>query len=427
MNTTLKGLIMSFTKSIDLYNYLLKNHHRRTAIAAYYIGNTMNLSKEEMSNLVIGAALHDIGALSLSERDALIQMDVENPHPHSRLGCYMLESFEPFFKVSRILYYHHWAYENNNEWIDEVGQVPIQSYILHVADRIEILIRQDKPVLLQKQAIKEKIQSYSGTLFHPDVVKAFQCASEQDAFWLDIDNLDLNTILENAMSKELEIELTMDVLEQFAYTISKIIDCRSKFTISHSFGVSAVAYELAGIMGYSEEKRRLIRVAGLLHDMGKIAISPAIIEKTGALDSEERMEIQTHAYYTYLILKDIDGLGEISEWASNHHENHDGSGYPKNLLETGFTEEMDIISYADIYTALSENRPYRSSLEPSQILSILESQYISKHGEHVFRIIEEHVNKLDKVCKEAIRDGENRFEIFTEFSKRYFQVVSTAQ
>ena len=67
MNTTLKGLISSFTKSVDIYNYLLKNHHRRTAIAAYHIGKAMNLSDHEISDLVIGAALHDIGALTVQE------------------------------------------------------------------------------------------------------------------------------------------------------------------------------------------------------------------------------------------------------------------------------------------------------------------------------------------------------------------------
>ncbi|MGB4658933.1 MAG: hypothetical protein WBI07_07130, partial [Mobilitalea sp.] len=97
-----------------------------------------------------------------------------------------------------------------------------------------------------------------------------------------------------------------------------------------------------------------------------------------------------------------------------HHENHDGSGYPLNLLE-GLTEEMDVIAYADIYTALSENRPYRKSLGTAKILKILGSEYIEKHGEHVYEVIREHVEEIDQACKDAIRDGENRYHLFGEF------------
>ena len=69
MATTLKNLIMSFTKSVDLYNYLLKNHHRRVAVISYHIGKAYGLSGEMLSNLVITAALHDIGALTVRVSD----------------------------------------------------------------------------------------------------------------------------------------------------------------------------------------------------------------------------------------------------------------------------------------------------------------------------------------------------------------------
>ena len=167
------------------------------------------------------------------------------------------------------------------------------------------------------------------------------------------------------VSSSMEVELSLDMLEQFAFTISKIIDVRSKFTISHSYGVSAVSYHIAALLGYSDQKKREIRVAGLLHDIGKIAISPSIIEKTALLDPLERSQVQAHAYFTSVILNEIEGLGDIGAWASNHHENHDGSGYPKHISNKTITEEMDIIAYADIYTALCENRPYRASLPTS--------------------------------------------------------------
>ena len=363
--------------------------------------------------------MHDIGALTVTERDQLIHMDIDNPHPHARLGSYMLDSFEPFHKISNILFYHHWDYQLDEEWIPEKGKVPIESYILHVADRIDILISPKLPILAQKNEVKDKIVSYKGKLFHPGVVEAFEKEASKDTFWLDIYNLAMDNVLDFSIAKSFEIEMTMDLLEQFAYTISKIIDSRSKFTTAHSFGVSAVAYEIAGYMDYTEQKKRELRVAGLLHDIGKIAVPCEIIEKNGALSSEERTDIQTHVYFTDLILQNIDGLCDIASWASHHHENHDGSGYPESLTEIGITEEMDILSYADIYTALSEDRPYRQGLEMKKIEEILESQFREKHGNRVFQIVISNMPQIDAVCKAAIRDGINRYQIYEELAQKY--------
>lgn len=417
MNITLKKLITSFTKAIDLYNYLLKNHHRRTAVAAYHIGKSFGLSKAQLSDLVIAASLHDIGALTIVERNQLIQMDMDNPFPHSSLGCYMLETFEPFHKISRIIYYHHWPFIDDNKFNSIMGPVPIESYILHVADRTDILIKHDQSILIQKQEIINRIKSYKGTLFHPDVVDAFETTALKDSFWLDIDNLEMEKILNSAISESLEVELTLDLLEQFAYTLSKIIDARSKFAISHSFGVSEVAYKISELLGYSEERCRKIRVAGLLHDMGKIAIPTEIIEKAGSLTDIERTDVRTHAYFTFLILNQIEDLAELVSWASGHHENHDGSGYPMNLIESSISEEMDIIAYSDIFTALSENRPYRDGMSRDEILNILRTEFVHKHGETIYKLIEEHQDEIDKVCKESVAEGIRRFHVYETMSE----------
>ena len=287
---------MSFTKSVDLYNYLLKNHHRRVAVISFHIGKANGLNEEQLSNLVITAALHDIGALTVSERD---------------------------------------------------------------------------------------------------------------------------DVMEKTISKSLTVELDMNLLEQFAYTIFKIIDCRSSFTISHSFYVSAVAYKIAEILNYSEEKKRELRVAGLLHDIGKIAIPSELIEKNGKLTPAERTNVQAHAYYADVILKDLDRLDGITNWAAHHHENHDGSGYPENLTSKNISEEMDILAYADIYTALSEDRPYRVGLSQEEISVILKEQLKEKHGKKTYHIIIDHLPAIDEVCKSAIRDGINRFEIYEEVARKY--------
>lgn len=417
MKVKVKGMIMSFIKSVDLYNYLLKDHHRRTAVAAYAIGKEMNLSTEELSDLVIGASLHDIGAITVLDRDQIICMDVKDPYPHSRLGSYMLESFEPFFNISRIVYYHHWPYEKKDEYSKHMGKIPVQSFIIHIADRIEILISQDRSILSQKKEITETIKTYSGTLFDPEIVNVFERISTDDSFWKDIDEMDIDDLLGEVILKDLEENIELELVEQFAFTISKIIDTRSKFTISHSFGVSAVAFMLGELLGYPEEEKRYLRIAGLLHDIGKIAIPTELIEKKGRLEPNEISKVQSHVYYTNLILKEIEGMEDICKWASNHHENRDGRGYPKKISSGLFTREMDIIAYADIYTALSENRPYRAGLSLDIILKILKEQFQIKHGKEVYEAIKENIYDIDRICKTAIKSGEERYEIFEKYYK----------
>ncbi len=419
MDTTLKGLITSFSRAIDLYNFILKSHHRHTAIAAYHIGKEFGLDEKSISDLVISAALHDIGALSVEERDLLVKMDIENPYPHCRLGSYMLDSFKPFEKISKIVYYHHWPYSKDKDWIEEMGHIPIESYILHLADRTDILRNSNEPVLYQKHRIAEKIESYGGKLFHPNVVEAFKEISKKDSFWLDIENLEMETILDIAISDDYKIDMNMDMLEDFAYTLSKIIDFRSEFTISHSFGVSEVAYTISKLMEYEKEKSRKLRVAGLLHDMGKIAVDTKLIEKGDILTVNEMADVKTHSYFTGLILGNMKGLEEIVSWAACHHENHDGTGYPKSLFGSFITQEMDIVSYADIYTALSENRPYRRGLKSFEIIEILRDEYLDKHGEEVFDVVKNNVGLIDDVCKKSIKKGESRYKYYMDLSKKY--------
>ncbi len=417
MENSLKGLIKSFTKSVDLYNYLLKHHHRRVAIAAYHIAKEMHMNDREITELVIAAALHDIGALTVEERDQLIKMDIDDPHPHARLGWYMLSSFKPFKMISEIVYYHHWPFELDNKFVDSIGRVPIQSYVLHLADRIDILIDPDKEIVLQRDRIQETILSYRGTLFHPEVVDAFLNVARKVSFWKDIDNMDIYTLFDQIMLEDYDIELSLDLMEEFANMISRVIDTRSRFTISHSFGVSAVAYEISGLLGYDETKKRKLRIAGLLHDIGKIAIPSSIIEKEGALNPDERSEIQTHAYFSSLILRELKGFQDVALWAMNHHENHDGSGYP-NRISKELTEEMDVIAFADIFTALSENRPYREGLEVSEIIEILKTGFVVKHGEKIFKIIETNADFLENACKKAIIKGENRYQSYCDFAHK---------
>ena len=149
MNISFKEVISAMIKAIDVMNPILKNHHRRTAIMAYHIGVQHGLDTKSLSNLIIAATLHDVGALTVEDESALIKLDVEEPFHHCILGASMLSSYDAFAQVSHIIKNHHMHYDDyiNDPLINTTCSE--LSLILHLADRIEILTQKDRLSLYQ--------------------------------------------------------------------------------------------------------------------------------------------------------------------------------------------------------------------------------------------------------------------------------------
>jgi HD-GYP domain-containing protein (c-di-GMP phosphodiesterase class II) len=114
-------------------------------------------------------------------------------------------------------------------------------------------------------------------------------------------------------------------------------------------------------------------IAGYLHDLGKIAVPSEILEKPSKLDIEEFNVMRSHTYYTYRVLNKIKALQTITEWAAFHHERLDGTGYPFRLKGNELSLGARIMAVADVFTASSEDRPYRSGMEKEKVINILKS------------------------------------------------------
>lgn len=403
---SLKGTLVSLIESIDMFNYLLKNHHRRVAIISYNIGLSLGLNDEQLKNLVFAAALHDIGALSVEERDMLIQMDVDAPRNHEIIGCAMLKSFIPFKSISEIIFHHHIKW-SEIESVYPLADIPTECFILHLADRIDILINPSIDILPQVPHIISTINSYSGTTFAPWCIEVFNKISVQENFWLDINYRSLDQVLNTLKTDSLDIFIDNQDLESLAITFARIVDYRSHFTASHSLSVGAVSYELAKLANLPEDKCQQIKIAGFLHDIGKIAIPNELIEKPNHLSSEEYETVKLHSYYTYMILSKLKGLEDICNLASKHHEKYDGSGYPFHITENMFSVELDILAYSDIFTSLCEDRPYRDALSQQETLEILKSYTDNQLSEHIYHILVSNYHFLNSIRNTAAKKTDN--------------------
>jgi HD-GYP domain-containing protein (c-di-GMP phosphodiesterase class II) len=400
---SLKELAFPLIKAIDSFNYLLKSHHRRTAVIAYNIAVKMGMSRDDIIDLVVAASLHDIGALSVQERDMLIQEDVVNPEPHCVMGYKMLSTFDMFIKSAEIIKHHHIRYDKSGKVSEEVHP---QSYIIHLADRVDILISQDKFILDQKMDIINSIIEKKGSVFHPEVCDAFAEVAKADIFWIEINNLTMEQLF-SKIDFISSHELTKEQIMQFALTISRIIDFRSRFTAGHSYTVGQLAFKIGEMLGLDDDFCTKLLVAGYLHDIGKIGIDTGYIEKEGPLTDEEFNQVKLHSYYSGQILSELNNsewFADVVNWAKHHHEKTNGSGYPFAIKGDDIDLGTKIIEYADIISALTENRPYRKGMTIEEAFKIIEDNFSGVIDDHILQEIEEHADTIRDIvayCREA--------------------------
>jgi len=115
-----------------------------------------------------------------------------------------------------------------------------------------------------------------------------------------------------------------------------------------------------------------MELAGYFHDIGKLGVPNAILEKPGKLTKDEFAVMKKHTYFTYTVLTSIGGLDQIAEWAAFHHEKLDGTGYPFHVSGERLNTGARIMAVADIFTALAEDRPYRPGMQREDVVRIID-------------------------------------------------------
>ncbi|MDO8272787.1 MAG: GAF domain-containing protein [Gammaproteobacteria bacterium] len=141
--------------------------------------------------------------------------------------------------------------------------------------------------------------------------------------------------------------------------VSQMVELRDPYTAGHERRVGELAAAIAAEMGLDEDLQRGLRVAGAVHDVGKIMVPSEILSKPGSLSSVEYEFIKQHAEQGYQILKDIAFPWPVAEVARQHHERLDGSGYPRGLKGNDIIIEARITAVADVVESMSSHRPYR--------------------------------------------------------------------
>jgi len=370
------NFLLSLSDAMDIASPSIALHQMRTAFIAWKLASGAGLPVDKIEKIYMAALLHDIGALSLEEKERIhAGFEYINPDIHCILGE-ILFKLSPLLKPSaKIVRHHHTSWQDWNATID--SPEVMESQILLLADEIERAISRKEYILHQVDKLNAKVISLASSNVHPDIADIFMQISHYEDFWLDLTSPRLYSMLLHYGPFRL-VEIEQKNIFSIASVFRHVIDFKSRFTATHSTGVAECSVLISRYFGLTTFEITQMEIAGYFHDLGKLAVPNSILEKPGKLTIEEFQIIKQHTYFTYTVLNTMGGLDLIAEWAAFHHEKLDGSGYPFHITADKINTGARIMAVSDIFVALSEDRPYRCRMKRKQIEDILVLNTVKK-------------------------------------------------
>ncbi|RDV84009.1 HD domain-containing phosphohydrolase [Ammonifex thiophilus] len=391
-------LLSNLSLALDFSHRGLLRHHQRVALLSLRLAEAARMTPDDKIALFKAAIIHDLGVVSWAEKNRLDTFDVQDPWPHCRRGYELVGKVEILQEAAELILHHHDRWLGGNPSGKKGAEIPLGSRIIHLADRVSVLLTKEEwteqEILNHKDRIIREIELQAGRLFDPELVCLLREVARNESLWFDLTSPFLSDSLRLWAGGE--FLLSPDQLRAVAELFARVVDAKSPFTYLHSKRVAVVARFLAEYLGMKEGDLFLIELAGLLHDLGKLAVPDEVLEKAGPLSEAEFNLIKTHPYYTYWLLKPLDGQLPLVRWAAYHHEKLNGQGYPFRLTGAELCLGARVMAVSDIFTALREDRPYRASLSWEKAMRIIADQ--AEQG------------LLDRRVVEALRDSRRELE-----------------
>lgn len=409
MNVPLIDLIGGLSQAMDMISPTVVNHHRGVAFVASRLGCRLGLDAGLQRDLLIAGLLHDVGAFSLNGRLDALQFETDAT-AHAEVGARLVRRMPGFERVTELIKHHHSTYL---EWREHPDAILYESNILCLADRFDALFGRSLPLESQIASIMKRLKQGVGVRFAGEYFEALQTIVAEKGFITALETPERH--LFTCVPERLETEtLDLESLLRFSGLFSQVIDFRSRFTATHSSGVAEVAVALAEITGeFSAMELNLLRVAGDLHDLGKLSVPSELLEKPARLSPEEFECVKGHALKTHTILRSIAGLEKVADWAGLHHERLDGRGYPYGLAGADLALGSRILAVSDVFTAITEDRPYRKGMDKGQALKVMAEMA----GQHALdtELVALLLNRFDTINAARVQAQLSALEDFRDF------------
>jgi HD-GYP domain-containing protein (c-di-GMP phosphodiesterase class II) len=392
-------------------------HAMRVCYAATSLARSLGLPDSQLTVLYHASLLHDLGVpLVSSELTELIGVnenalfaasprkapeelvaDCRAPvpetiigafHRHASLGGAKAIALGLPAEVGETIVSSHenWDGSGYPEGL-AANDIPQLSRVLAVADWAESVIAEEQNSLIARRNLVAELEDVSEIVLDARLVEEVKSISRSDDFWLGLFAKDLRRSLLVAKPHE-NGKSSWKAVVSLARGLADVIDSKSPFTLVKSARVAEIAAQLAEAVGLPADHVQLIRLAALLHDIGQLSVPARIMGKPDILSLTEMQLMQRHPSYSRLILEALPGLEEAALWVGAHHERPDGKGYPEMLATDLIPLESRIIAVANVYVALTSDRPYRRALSEKDAFKVLTGAagtQLDAHLVHVFR------------------------------------------
>lgn len=419
---SLSEIISALSYALDLTEGAVQGHALRSCLLGMRIAAEAKLPDDQTSSLYFALLLKDVGYNSDAGQvvrgdgylvktslkyEGWTRLSKPNRATRGPLLKNVLSEVDPTARVARILgigvMRHHTeeivdlgrdrgtsilgklgmgqaavqAIHSLNEHWDGSGypdgmqreQIPLLARICAVAQHLDVFSSS-----FGVQRAIDTLKRGSGTWFDPQLVSVALSLHRRGALWsncavTDSEDDTRQAVLDLDAGRKHHLEAGR--IDHICEAFADVVDAKSNFTFRHSMGVADAAFGIARGLHLSAERTQLVRRAALLHDIGKLSVPNAVLDKNSALNAYEWKTIHQHPGISRSILERVGPFREMAVIAGEHHEKLDGSGYPNRLMAPDLSLESRIIAVADVYSALSEDRPYRASLGLDEVVSIM--------------------------------------------------------
>jgi HD-GYP domain-containing protein (c-di-GMP phosphodiesterase class II) len=408
-------LVCSFSQGLDLAEGRPMGHAQRLCHIAMSLARSLGLSAKEQVATYYAGLLHDIGVplvspelshliginedtlFAASPRKSPEELAAECPlseietvirafHRHCPLGGEQARSLGLPEAVSEAIAasHEHWDGSGYPAGL-AAHDTPLLGRVISLADWAESIIAEEHSSLTARRNLSAELENLSETVLDPHLVEHARALWRSDVFWLGLYSSDLTQSLLAMKPHDRERASWKSVL-RLAESFADVVDSKSPYTRGKSARVAEMAQELAEAVGVPADHVSLIRLAALLHDIGQLGVPARIMGKPDILSLTEMQLMQRHPGYSRLILEGLRGLDDVALWAGAHHERPDGKGYPEMLTADLIPLESRVIAVANVYVALTSDRPYRRALGRRDSLKVLKGAAGTQLDPHLVRV-----------------------------------------
>ena len=246
-------------------------------------------------------------------------------------------------------------------------QIPLMSRIALMAQVTDVFMMD-----FGAEEAAAELEDRSGIWFDPDLIPVFTQIIRRPGFAAELKSPRLEQEVFSSAHALQIAEVDEDYLDEISHAFALVIDAKSPFTHGHSERVARYTRMICTQLGLPPAQIRWMARAALLHDIGKLGIANSILDKPGKLTRDEMEIIRQHPIWGHEVLSRVGAFRQMADVIVAHHERPDGMGYPYGLTGDQLTREMRILGVADIFDALTADRPYREALPLEEAYAIMD-------------------------------------------------------